>query len=97
MGEAVAAVPLAAAVVVITVGIARAIVGGAAGPAQLAASVGLGLEFLLAAGLLRLSSIDDFAALAVVAALVVLRKLIVVGIRAGLRALGLAAVQRIRA
>lgn len=89
-------VPFAFAVAVITVGLLRAGLAGRAGPAELAASVSLGLEFLLAAGLLRLSAIDDLAGLGVVAAIVVLRRIIGAGIRFALRALD-AGGRRIRA
>src|SRR6185369_11590889 len=51
--------------------------------AQLAASLGLGLELLLAAGLLRLSAIDDFGALAAVGAIVLLRTLVTIGSGSG--------------
>lgn len=89
-------VPFAFAVVVITVGLLRAGLAGRGGPAELAAGLSLGLEFLLAAGLLRLSAIDDFAGLGIVAAIVVLRRIIGAGIRFALRALD-GAGRRIRA
>ena len=95
--ETAATVPFAFAVVVITVGLLRAAGSGRGAPAELAAGLGLGLEFLLAAGLLRLSAIDDAAGLAVVGAIVLLRKLISTGIRFSLRALGATSGQRIRA
>jgi uncharacterized membrane protein len=95
--KAAAAGPFAIAVVVIAVGLVRAASSGRAGPAELAASLALGLEFLLAAGLLRLTAIDDFGALGLVAAIVLLRKLIGTGIRFALRALGESRLRRIRA
>ena len=55
---------------------------------ELAAGVALALEFRLAASLLRLSALDDFAALGGVAAIVLLRKLIATGIRFAVRAVG---------
>jgi Protein of unknown function (DUF1622) len=97
LAEAAAAVPFAAAVVVAAVGLLRTPAAGRAGPAELAASLALSLEFLLAAGLLRLSALDDFGALAAVAAIVLLRKLITTGVRFALRALGAARFQRLRA
>jgi uncharacterized membrane protein len=94
---AAADVPFALAIVVAAVGLARVPASGRGGPAELAAALALALEFLLAAGLLRLSAIDDFTALGAVAAIVLLRKLIATGLRLALRALGSARPQRIRA
>lgn len=84
----VAAVPFAIAVLVIVVGVVRVLSSGRAGPSELAAAVALGLEFLLAAGLVRLAAIDDFAALGMVALVIVVRKVVGVGIRSAVRALG---------
>jgi uncharacterized membrane protein len=95
--ETAATVPFAIAVVVITVGVVRSAGAGRAAPAELAAALGLGLEFLLAAGLLRLSAIDDPLGLAAVAAIVLLRRLITTGIRFAVRALGAARVSGSRA
>jgi hypothetical protein len=95
--ETAAAVPFAMAVAVIAIGLLRLAPAGAAAPAQLAASLALGLEFLLAAGLLRLSAIDDFAALAAVGAIVLLRRVISTGIGFALRALGATRFRRLRA
>jgi uncharacterized membrane protein len=95
--EAAAAVPFAIAVTVAAVGLLRAPAAGRAAPAELAAALALALEFLLAAGLLRLSGRDDYEALAVVASIVLLRKLISTGIRFALQALGAAGFKRIRA
>lgn len=97
LANALAAIPLTIAVLVIAIGLVRVPGAGRAGPAELAASLALGLEFLLAAGLLRLSFIDTFAGLASVAAIVVLRKIISTGVRFALRALGVSRVPRIRA
>jgi len=85
--RALASVPFAVAVLVITTGLVRAVAAGRGAPARIAASVGLGLEFLLAAGLLRLSAVDDLEALGAVAAIVVLRKVITAGLRFGVQAL----------
>lgn len=81
-----AVVPFAIAVLVVAVGLARLPAAGRAAPAALAATIGLALEFLLAAGLLRLSAINGLSALAAVAAIVLLRKLVSSGIRLALRA-----------
>ena len=94
---ALAVVPLCMGILVIAIGLLRVPASGRAGPAELAASLSLGLEFFLAGGLLRLSSIDDFAGLAVVAAIVLLRKLIGTGVRFALRALGAGGVRLLRA
>lgn len=89
--------PLFMAVLVIAVGLLRVPAARRTGPAELAASITLGLDFLLAAGLLRLSSIDDFTGLAGVAAIVLVRKLIGTGLLYGLRALGAATARLLRA
>lgn len=94
---AASAVPFGAAVVVIAVGFARVPAAGRAGIAELVASLGLGLELMLAAGLLRLSAIDDLRQLATVAFVVLLRKLLTTGLRYGLGALGQAGIRRLRA
>lgn len=92
-----AGVPFALGIVVVAIGLARLPLAGAAAPAQLAASLGLGLEFLLAAGLLRLSALDDFGALAAVAAIVLLRKVLSTGLGLAVRALGGRGTGRLRA
>ncbi len=93
---AVAVVPLLMGVAVIALGVLRA-PRRRSGAAALAASIGLGLEFFLAAGLLRLASLDDFSALGVVAAVIVVRKVLSTGIRYGLRAAGQSDVRALRA
>jgi uncharacterized membrane protein len=86
--EMAAAVPFAMAVLIVAIGLLRLPAAGRAAPEELAAALALGLELLLAAGLLRLAVIDDFLSLAVVAAVVVLRKLVSTGIRLAVRAVG---------
>jgi uncharacterized membrane protein len=86
--EAAAGVPLILSLVVFVVALGRAPASGRRAPDELASGIALALEFLLAAGLLRLSAIDDFGALAGVAAIVVLRKVIATGIRSAARAVG---------
>lgn len=93
----VSAVAFAIAVLVITVGLARVVPSGPRGPGELAASLALGLEFFLAAGLLRLAAIDSFEALGAVAAIVLVRKVISRGIGLSLRAIGTSAGARTRA
>ena len=94
---AAATVPVVMALLVIAGGVARAPLSGHAAPAQLAASITLGLEVLLAAGLLRLSTIQDFVGLGAVAGIVAVRKLVGTGIGFALRALGARRFRRIRA
>lgn len=91
-----AIVPVLMGVTVIAVGVLRSPTGRV-GIAGLVASLWLGLEFFLAAGLLRLSSVEDFTGLGIVAAVILLRRLVGVGIRSGLRAIGAGGIQRIRA
>jgi hypothetical protein len=92
-----AGVPFALGIAVIAIGLARVPLAGAGAPAQLAASVGLGLEFLLAAGLLRLSALDDVRALAAVAAIVLLPRVLTTGLGVAVRALGGRGARRLRA
>jgi uncharacterized membrane protein len=92
-----AGIPFALGIVVIAIGLARVPLAGAAAPAELAASLGLGLEFVLAAGLLRLSALDDFGALAAVAAIVLLRRVLTTGLGVAVRALGGRGTRRLRA
>jgi uncharacterized membrane protein len=97
LAQAFATVPVLMALLVIARGVVRAPTSASAAAAQLAASVMLALEFLLAAGLLRLSATHDFLGLGAVAAIVLLRKVIGTGIRFALRALDATRVRRIRA
>lgn len=79
-----ASVPvLGFAALVIVVGVARAVATRGWGAAvALGSALSLGLEFLLAAGLLRLSG-SRLPALGVVALVILVRQLIVRGIRQG--------------
>jgi uncharacterized membrane protein len=95
--RAVAAVPFAIAVLVITIGLLRVVPSGRSGAAELQASIALGLEFLLAAGLIRLAALDSFQSLGMVAAIIVLRLVIGAGLRFAVRALGPADPSRLRA
>ena len=94
---AVAGVPFAMALVVIVVGVLRMPFAGRAAPAELAAAIGLGLELFLAAGLLRLAALDDLLALAMVAAVIAIRRIVGVGLRASVAALGASRFVRLRA
>jgi hypothetical protein len=82
---AASAVPFSAGVVVIAVAIVRMPLAGRDAPAQLRAGITLGLEFLVAATLLRLAALDTFIALAAVAVTIALRKLITTGLRFAVR------------
>lgn len=81
-----AAVPLAIGVLAILVGVLRAARFPRRAGLEFAAGIGLGLEFLLAAGLLRLAATDDLRTLAMVALIIVLRRLAGTGIKIGARA-----------
>ena len=76
MIEALAAVPTAAAAVVLLAGLRHP-------RTRFVAHSGLALELLLAAGLMRLGATSSYPALATVATIVLLRRLIARGIRAG--------------
>jgi len=54
----------------------------------LATYLGIGLEFLLAAGLIRLAAIDTFTMLALTSAIIAVRRTIVFGLRQAARAAG---------
>jgi uncharacterized membrane protein len=85
------------AVVVVAVGLARAPAAGRAAPAEIAAALGLALEFLLAAGLLRLSAIEHVRELAAVAVIVLMRRALSFGLQSALRALDADRFRRLRA
>ena len=79
--------PFGMAAVVFCVGVGRLPAARGRAPQELAAALALGLELLLAAGLLRLSAADDLVTLAGVAAIVLLRKVLGTGIRQAVRAI----------
>jgi hypothetical protein len=53
-----------------------------------ATQLGIGLEFLLAAGLIRLAAVDTFAMLGITAAIIAVRRAIVLGLGYAARAAG---------
>jgi hypothetical protein len=53
-----------------------------------ATQLGIGLEFLLAAGLIRLTAVDTFAMLGITAAIIAVRRAIVMGLGYAARAAG---------
>lgn len=81
-----AALPMAMGVLAIVVGVFRAARFPRRAGREFAAGIGLGLEFLLAAGLLRLAVVDDLRTLAMVGLIVVLRRVAGTGIKIGARA-----------
>ena len=85
--DAIATLPFAIAVLVIVVGLLRVVPSGRAAPAEFAAALTLGLEFFLAAGLIRLGAADSFAMLGLVALIVAVRKVIGAGVGASVRGL----------
>lgn len=74
------------ALAVIAVGAARAVLAPRRAAAVFAGALALGLEFLLAGGLLRLATEQSLRALQVTAVIVVVRQVIARGIRFGRRA-----------
>jgi uncharacterized membrane protein len=85
---AAAAVPFSMGVAIMVVGLARLPLAGRMAPVRLSETLSLGLEFLLAATLLRLAALDTYLALSMVATTIVVRKVITAGIRLSIRALG---------
>jgi uncharacterized membrane protein len=81
-----AAVPLAIAAAIIVLGALLSPLAGRHTASQLADHITLGLEFLLAAGLIRLASVQSFEMLGIVAAIIVTRRVILIGLRLGARA-----------
>jgi uncharacterized membrane protein len=76
----------AAALVVVVAGVVRAGRAPRRRAAELAASIALGVEFLLAAGLLRLSALGTFTAIATAAVVVAVRKVVGFGLAVAVRA-----------
>ncbi len=83
---AVAAVPFAIAAAIIITGACLSIFAGRHAASAFANHITLGLEFLLAAGLIRLASANSLEMLGLVGAIIVTRRIIVLGIRWGTRA-----------
>jgi uncharacterized membrane protein len=82
----VAAVPFAIAAVIIITGSMLALLSGRHAASAFASHLTLGLEFLLAAGLIRLASANSLEMLGLVGAIIVTRRIIILGIRWGTRA-----------
>jgi len=79
---------VAFAALVIFAGAITALRAGRHTGTLLATYLGVGLEFLLAAGLIRLASVETFAMLAVAAAIIAVRRTIVFGLRQAAQAAG---------
>lgn len=77
----------ALAAIVIAVGILRALTDREHVGSRVAAALAFGLELLLAAGLLRLSTAPDLAALGLVGLLIAVRRLLSFGVGRSVRTL----------
>lgn len=84
----VAAVIVGFAALVIFAGSLTALRQGRHTGRMLATYLGVGLEFLLAAGLIRLASIDTYAMLGTAAAIIAVRRTIVMGLGYAAKATG---------
>jgi hypothetical protein len=84
--SAAAAVPFALGAAIIIVGACLALFSGRRAGFALAIHITLGLEFLLAAGLIRLASARSLGMLGLVSAIIVSRRIIILGVRWGARA-----------
>ena len=84
----VATLPFAVAALVIVLGLPRALAHPRHAGSSFASSLALGVEFFLAAGLIRLASAQDFETLGVVATIIAARRVIGLGVRYGARAAG---------
>src|SRR3954447_10005367 len=85
--HAIAAVPFAIGSAIIIIGAFFSLFYGRRAGVFFANHLTLGLEFLLAAGLLRLASTDQLEMLALAAAIIAPRRIIVIGLRYSARAL----------
>jgi hypothetical protein len=85
--HALAAVPFAIGATIILIGAFFAFFYGRRAAFFFADHLTLGLEFLLAAGLLRLASANQLEMLAIAGAIIVTRRLVIIGLRYSVRAL----------
>jgi len=88
LASIVATAIVAFAALVIVAGAISSLRAGRHTGTLLATYLGIGLEFLLAAGLIRLASVDTFAMLALAAAVIAVRRTIVLGLHQAARAGG---------
>jgi hypothetical protein len=84
--SALATIPFAIAAGIITFGTFASLRAGRRAGIVFANYLGLGLEFFLAAGLIRLAGADSFAMLGIAAAIIATRRILVLGVRLGARA-----------
>jgi uncharacterized membrane protein len=81
-------IPFAIGAVIIVVGVLSAPRRGLHTATAFSTFLGLGLEFLLAAGLIRLASQNTFQMLGVAAAIIAARRIVIIGLGYGARAEG---------
>jgi len=81
-------IPLAIGAVIIVAGVLSAPRRGLQTARAFSTFLGLGLEFLLAAGLIRLASQNTFQMLGIAAAIIVARRIVIIGLGYGARAEG---------
>jgi hypothetical protein len=86
--SAVATAIVAFAAAVIFVGSLSSLRAGPHAGRLLATYLGIGIEFLLAAGLIRLASVETFAMLGLAAAIIAVRRTIVLGLGYAAKATG---------
>jgi hypothetical protein len=86
--SAVATAIVALAAAIIFVGALSSLRAGPHAGRLLATYLGIGLEFLLAAGLVRLASLETFAMLGLAAAIIAVRRTIVLGLGYAAKATG---------
>jgi uncharacterized membrane protein len=83
-----AVLPFAIGATIIVIGVLSAPRRGLHIAIAFSTFLGLGLEFLLAAGLIRLAQQNTFEALGVAAAIIATRRIVLIGLRYGARAEG---------
>jgi hypothetical protein len=81
-----AAIPFAIAALIIVFGVLVSLRYGFGAASVFTAQLGLGLEFFLAAGLIRLASANTFEMLGLAAAIIFARRVILRGVRYGVQA-----------
>jgi uncharacterized membrane protein len=81
-------IPFAIGAVIIVVGVLSAPRRGLHTAMAFSTFLGLGLEFLLAAGLIRLASQNTFEMLGIAAAIIAARRIVIIGLGYGARAEG---------
>jgi hypothetical protein len=81
-------IPFAIGAAIIVVGVLSAPRYGLHTARAFSSFLGLGLEFLLAAGLIRLAQQNTFAMLGIAAAIIVARRVVLIGLGYGARAEG---------